>query len=195
MNTTRWVLGLLIAGMVAGTAVAEEAAGKSEAYYVVKTSGMDRKVEMEVLSEPELRDLEKTLKLEQKHFSKAVILAGKEWASDEMNKGLMFPGSTLKPRSIVSSMKYPSLEKAQEKLIKLEGGDTRKNARGQLRPAPRKPVKPASKRDELMARAADLVKFKIDALISETPAAGAAPAAAPAAIDAGGAQNAPKADL
>lgn len=190
MKSTGWVMGLVVAGLVAGTAVAEDAAGKSEAYYVVKTSGMDRKAETEVMSETQLREFEKTLKLEQKHFPKAVILAGKEWASEEINKGVVFPGSMLKPRSIVSSMKYPSIEKAQEKLIKLEGGDVKKTVKGQRRPAPKKPEKP-SKRDEILARAADLVKSKIDALIKETPAAGAAPAA----IDAGGAQNAVKAVL
>lgn len=205
MKTTQWFLGMMAAGLVAGTALAEEAGKgteKPEPYYLVKMAGMDRTSDTVVVSEAELRDLEKTIKLEQKYFQKAVALAAKEWNAEEINKGIMFPGSMLKPRTIVSSMKYASSEKAEEKLAKLAGLDPKKGdpKNDKRRPVARKPVKktpkPASKQEEILTRAADYVKSKIDTLIAEAPAAGAPAApAAPAAIDAGGAQNAVKAAL
>ena len=196
MKSTRWVLGVMVAVVVMAKAAAGAEQVKEEPYYLVKTLGMDRTPDSVVMSETELRELEKTLKLEQKYFAKAVILAGKEWGTEELNKGTMFPGSMLKPRSIVSSMKYPSLEKAMEKLNKLAGTDPKaggKTIRGSARrTTPRKTDKPVSKREEILERAADAVKSKLETLIAEAPAPGA-PAAAPAAIEAGGARNEVKA--
>lgn len=205
MKTTQWFLGMMAAGLVAVPAMGEEAGKgteKPEPYYVVKIAGMDRTSDTEMMSEAEFRELEKTMKLEQKYFPKALALAAKEWAAEEINKGVMFPGSMLKPRTIASSMKYASSEKAEEKLAKLAGLDPKKKGdakNDKRRPVAKKPVKktpkPASKQEEILARAADYVKSKIDTLIAEAPAAGAPAAPAPAAIDAGGAQNAVKAVL
>lgn len=210
MKTARWLLGVMAAGVVAGTVMAEEAgtgAMKAEPYYIVKTVGFDRRNDVLSISETELRAMEKTIKLEQKYFSKALSLAAKEWRDDEINKGILFPAAMLKPRTILSSVKYASAAKAEEQLNRLADLDAKKRDRNaekeKRRPgstrAGKKDSKSLPKKDEILFRAADLVKSKIESIMAETPAEGApaAPAkpAAPAAIDAGGAKNAVKAAL
>ncbi len=210
MKTARWLLGVMAAGVVAGTVMAEEAgtgAMKAEPYYIVKMVGFDRRNDVVSMSETELRTLEKTIKQEQKYFSKALSLAAKEWRDDEINKGIMFPFTMLKPRTILSAMKYASAEKAEEQLSKLADQDAKKMMRNaekeKRRPgstrAGKKDSKSLPEKDAILFRAADLVKSKIESIMAETPVKGApatpAAPAAPAAIDAGGAKNAVKAAL
>ena len=201
MKTMRWLVRVMAAVVVAGSAMAEEAAPgamKAEPYYIVKTVGFDRRTDVVSMSESEFRTLEKTIKQEQKYFSKAVARAAKEWREDESNKGILFPATMMKPRSIMSSQKYSSSEKAEEQITKLGDLDAKKRdrlaEREKRRPgsakAGKKDSKSSSKKDEILYRAADLVKANIEAVMAEVPAEGA-----PAALDAGGAKNAVKAAL
>ncbi len=177
-----WFVGVVVAGMFVGAGhVRAEEAGSC---YIVKATGYDRKIVTEMLPEAEFKALEKTIKLEQKYFSKAVALAGKEWSADEMNKKTPFPGGMLKPRTIVSSQKFSSSAKAGEQLTKLENMEAKraerlaeqeKNTRGRGRGRSAVSKKDLKKEGNL-ALAAGLVKTKLDALVagggSEPGAAG-----------------------
>ncbi len=179
-NITRWLVGVVMVGMFAGAGFVRAEGGS--ACYIVKTTGYDRKIVTEMLPEAEFKAFEKTIKLEQKYFPKAVALAGKEWRADEMNKKIPFPGNVLKARAIMASQKFPSAEKAGEQMTKIENQEARKaerqaelekNSRGRGVTSLKDPKKEGN-----IALAIDLVKTKLDALVagggSEPGAAGAA---------------------
>lgn len=202
MNAGSWVRGMVVAGVVAGSVcavMAEEGAKVSDAAYIVKTMGMDRKIETVVMPEADYKALENTLKLEQKYFSKAVSLAAKEWRADEANKGITFPGSMLKPRSIMVAQRFATAAKADEQMTKIEEQEAKKKERAAEKEKKMRrgaPLKKDSKRDDNLALAADLVKAKLGELVAgngaEPAAAGAAPAAAK--VEGGGADMGAKAD-
>jgi hypothetical protein len=191
-HVARWLAGVVMVGMFAGAGfVRAEGAG---ACYIVKTTGYDRKIVTEMLPEAEFKAFEKTIKLEQKLFPKAVALAAKDWRADEMNKKIPFPGNSLKARSIMSSQKFPSPEKAGEQLTRIENMEAKKaerlaeqekNSRGRGVTSLKDPKKEGN-----LALASDLVKTKLDALVagggSEPGAAG--PAEGGAKVEAGAAQ-------
>ncbi|MEI6787554.1 MAG: hypothetical protein WCL49_03650 [bacterium] len=179
---TPWIIGVVITGMLAGTGSAWAEGGT--ACYVVKTMGFDRKIVTEMMPEADFKALEKTIKLEQQFFPKAVALAGKDWRADEMNKKIPFPGNMLKARTIMASQKFPSAEKAGEQMTKYENQEAKKaerqaelekNSRGRGATALKD-----SKKEGNIALAIDLVKAKVDALVagggSEPGAAGPAEA-------------------
>lgn len=153
-HITRWLVGVVVAGMFVGAGFVR--AEEGSARYIVKTTGYDRKIVMEILPEAEFKALEKTIKLEQKYFPKAVALAGKDWRADEMNKKIPFPGNMLKPRNIMMAQKFPSAEKAEEQLTKLENTEARKVAVSQKDP----------KKEGNLALAVDVVKIKLDTLVA-----------------------------
>jgi hypothetical protein len=188
----RGLVGVVMTGMLVGSGSAW--AEGSSACYIVKTTGYDRKVVTEMLPEAEFKAFEKTIKLEQKFFPKAVALAGKEWRADEMNKKIPFPGNSLKARSIMSSQKFPSSEKAGEQMTRIENMEAKKaerlaelekNSRGRGMASQKDPKKEGN-----IALAVDLVKSKLDALVAgggaESGAAGEANAGAKG--EAGGAK-------
>jgi hypothetical protein len=191
-----WFVGVVVAGMFVGAGhVRAEEAGSC---YIVKATGYDRKIVTEMLPEAEFKAFEKTIKLEQKHFPKAVALAAKEWRADEMNKKIPFPGNSLKARSIMSSQKFPSSEKAGEQMTRIENMEAKKaerlaeqekNSRGRGRGRGTGSTKDPKKKENL-GIAADLVKTKLDALVAGGGAeAGAAELAEGGAkVEAGGAQ-------
>jgi hypothetical protein len=116
-HSTRWLVGVVVVGMLAGAGFVR-AEGAASACYIVKIIGSDRKATLEILPEAEFKALEKTIKLEQKYFSKAVSLAAKDWREDKLNKGAPFPGAMLKPRTIMTSQKFPTMEKGGEQMTK-----------------------------------------------------------------------------
>lgn len=164
MKTLRW-LSVLAVGLVA------VAAWAGEEGYLVKVVGCDRKTEWQTMSETDFKSLEKIMKLEQKFFPKAVELAGKDWRTDELNKGITFPGSRLACRSIMTAQPFPSLEKAEAQLNRLQDQEARKLEK-QLekdKKAGVKKVKTKSqdaKEAETM-RAMDLVQAKLMELVGK----------------------------
>lgn len=158
---------VLLAGLVV-MAVATVRAG--EEGMLVKVVGMDHKAEWQTMSENDFKTLEKTLKLEQKVFSKAVENAGKEWRTDELNKGIPFPGGRLMPRTISTSQPFPSLEKAEAQLSKIQDQEAKKlekqaekdkNAKGKPK------SKDQDKKEAEVVRAIDLVQAKLMELVAK----------------------------
>ena len=157
-----------MAGVMAGTVHAGEGG------YVVKVVGLDRSTEVKTLSETDFRALEKTIKLEQKFFSKAVEMATKEWRADELNKGKPFLGSRLSAPVIAMVQKYPSLEKADAQLTRTQDQEAKKlEKKGVKKTTSRKAQ---DDKDGELVQAADLVRIKLDELISKSGAGGNPPA-------------------
>lgn len=171
MKLARWVAGVVMMGMMAGSVHAGEGA------YLVKVVGMDRQVEVKTLSEADFKALEKTIKLEQKYFSKAVEMAAKDWRGDEMNKGKPYAGSRLSAPMIAAAQKYPSLEKAEAQLARIQDQEAKKLEKKGGKKASSK--KGQDDREIDLAQAADVVKIKLDELIGK--AGGNAPEAKPEA--------------
>jgi hypothetical protein len=170
MNMRRWLGGLVAFCIVSGTAVA------AESFYLVKTQGYDRKAEMVTMSAAEYKAYEQNIKLEQKYFSKAVSLVAKEWRADPLNKTIAFPGSRLIPRTIMGAQKFSSIEKADEQLSRFQDQEAKKAERVAERErqqsrynrnASKGKSKAQESRDAELTRAADLVKAKLDDLISK----------------------------
>ena len=166
MKMAQWATGLIVTGVVAGSVLAAESG------YLVKVIGYDHKAELETMSEVDFKALEKSIKLEQKYFPKAVELAGKDWRADELNKKVTFPGSRLTPRTIMMAQEYPSLEKAEAQLNRLQDQEAKKlekqteaeKKNPQLKKGKSKTVD--SKEAEVM-QASDLVKSKLVDLIAK----------------------------
>lgn len=186
MKRGLWLAGGMAMWMMAGS-VCSGAIGE-EACYIVKIMGYDRKIEVVTMPESEFKNFDKALKQEQKVFPKALAIVAKEWRADELNKGIAFPGVSLKPRTLVTSQKFPSAAKAEEQLSKLEDQEARKLERQAERekgnPQGGKGKKD-SKKEEIIAQAASMLKAKMDELMAG--AGGEAAAGEGAKVEAGGA--------
>ena len=163
MKRSRWLTLVVLSCLMAGIVRAAEEG------YLVKVVGLDRKAEWSALSETDFKNLEKTIKLEQKYFSKAVELAGKEWRADELNKGVNFPGSRLTPRMIMQKDKHPSLEKASAWLTKIQDQESKKTDKsgGKKGSSKKGKLSPQETRDAELSQAISLVKTKLDDLVSK----------------------------
>ncbi len=175
MNISRWMAGIVLAGLMVGSVRAGEDA------YLVKVVGFDRKAEWEALSETDFKTLEKNIKLEQKNFSKALELAAKEWRADELNKGVTFQGSRIAPRAIMQKDKYASLDKASAVMARMQDQETKK-ATGKRAVSPKKGKGAGAEMKEIqLDQAIALLKSKLDDLVAK--AGGVANAVAPDAKD------------
>ena len=162
MRAATWWSVALAAGLMSGLVRAGDSG------YLVKLSGHDRKSEWLTMSEADFKALDKNLKQELKFFPKAVEAAGKEWRADELNKKIAFPGVRLVPRTIVSAQQFPSLEKAEAQLGKIQDQEARKlqkQAEKEKGRPPPKPSKEQMEKEENTGRAVDLVKAKLNALM------------------------------
>jgi len=167
--------------------------GLAEAYVVVKIQDMCRNTTTEMMSETEFKALEKTIQIENRYFQQALQLAAKQWREDEMNKGTPFAGSRLMPRKIVGSAeRFSSQEKAQQKLTAIEDMESRKQFRAREKEIANRGGKKKTKeelarefdRGNALSSAAEVVKAKLDELISakaNAAAGGAPPPATPPA--------------
>ena len=108
----------------AGTAMAEEPV------FVVKVADMKRSGEYRVLTQAELKALDKDLQAEAKAFQTALNLAAKDWRNDEVYKALPFPGSRLSARKIVGQPeRFTKQEEADKKLAFYKDADAKRTAR------------------------------------------------------------------
>lgn len=184
----------LILGLVAACCAVGPVRG-GESSYLVRTAGFDRKVEMQTMSEAEYKAFAQTIKLEQKYFAKAVSLVAKDWRADELNKGIVFPGSRLVARNIMGAQRFASQEKADEQLSKYQDQEAKKlereaahDKRGNQRNRNNKSKTSQEMKEAELTRAADQVKAKLEELIAKAGGGSSEGAAAPAAdIRAGGA--------
>ncbi len=180
MNAARWIFMLAIVVFAAGKVAA------GDDYYLVKVTGSDRKVETLSMPGTEFKELEKTIKLEQKFFQKAVSQVAKEWRADELNKGIPFPGAKLSPRVIAGSQKFSSQEKAEEQLSKTEEQEAKRAEREAKKKQHRRKPKDGGAKEKELERAAELVTAKVEELIAAKAGGGAGKDAAE--LDAGGAK-------
>jgi hypothetical protein len=107
-----------------------------------------------------------------------VAEAAKEWRADELNKGVPFLGNRLAPRTIMTSMKYSTSEKADEALSKYEDLQSKKAEREFNKNKKTKGKgKDKDNKDADLQAALDLVQPKLDALIAKAGGAGGKDAA------------------
>jgi hypothetical protein len=166
--------------------------GAAEPYFLVKVQGLDRTLEMKVMSAAEVKALEKTLVMEKRLFPQAIAAAQKEWKADELNKTVTFPAAKVIPRTIVGMPeKYLSQEKADEALARYEDRLARRRMKEEetLKGQSKKTKSDKDEQKELVAlQAVELVRAKLDELLTK---AGMAPVGeAPAEL----LEKAPKAD-
>lgn len=162
MKMSYWLTVAMMIGYMTCTAFAAEEG------YLVKVVGFDRKVEWQTMTENDFKTLEKNIKLEQKLFPKAVELAGKEWRADELNKGIAFPGSRLMCRSIGQAQAFPSMEKAEAQLTRIQDQEARKAEKAEKNnPGAKKPNKALEKKEGELMQASDLVKTKLAELVTK----------------------------
>jgi len=160
MKISVWLAGLMMMGCMTGAVMAAEEG------YLVKVIGFDRKAEWQAMTETDYKVFEKSIKLEQKFFPKAVELAGKDWRTDELNKGVAFPGSRLMCRSIGSAQPFPSLEKAEAQLNRIQDQEAKKLDRKGTAGA-KKPNKAQETKEMELVQASDLVKTKLAELVTK----------------------------
>lgn len=161
MKMSYWLVGVMLIGCMTGTVRAAEEG------YLVKVVGFDRKAEWQTMTETDFKVLEKNIKLEQKLFAKAVEMAGKEWRADEFNKGIAFPGSRLMCRSIGQSQAFPSMEKAEAQLTRIQDQEARKAEKNNPAGTAKKPNKAQEKKEMELIQASDLVKTKLAELVTK----------------------------
>jgi hypothetical protein len=146
-------------------------AGRSlaaESYVLIKVADMDHRVDMQVMSATEFKELEKTLQLEKKLFPDVIRNATKAWREDDFNKGTAFPVSRLSPRCIMGSAeRFPTREKADEQLNKYYERDAQKDARQREKAKPKALSDKDKKKEQDAIRAGKLIKDKLDDLLSE----------------------------
>lgn len=181
MKVRQWLMGAVVGLVLAGPVLA------GDDFYLVKLINYDRKRETVMMSGEEYKTLIKNMKLEEKYFAKAVADVAKEWRADEANKGIAFPAGRLTPRSILSFQKFPSQQKADQQLSRLQDQEAKKAERAaEQAKSNRNAKKTKSKSEEAKeaeaARAADLVKAKVEEYLAKAgQPSGAEAAAAPAA--------------
>ncbi|MEI8139663.1 MAG: hypothetical protein WCI03_07335 [bacterium] len=183
MSVNKWML-----GMVAFVATSLTVQAASEEFYFVKTKGLDKQIEVKTMSATEYKALEAVIKLEQKYLPAAVAEAAKEWRADELNKGTPFLGNRLTPRTILTSMKYSTSEKAEEALSKYEELQSKKEEREFKKNKTKGKGKDKDNKDADLQAALDLVQPKLDALIAKAGGAGGGKDAAPGLEVPGGAK-------
>lgn len=181
MSAVKWVVGMAV---VVLTASRIQAGDES---YLVKVKGLDKEVEMQVMTAAEYKALDAAIKAEQKIFPQVVAQAGKEWRADEFNKKAPFLGSKLAPRAIMETKKFPSAEKASEALAKYEDMQAKKEER-ELNNKKKKAAKSKEqvKMEADIRAVADLVKRKLEEAVAKGGVVGEAKGGA--ALEAGGAK-------
>ena len=167
---------LIVAASVALLACMEAAAA-GEPAFVVKLADMKRQAEYKIMSQAELKELEKDLQAEAKVFPQAVVAASKEWRSDEQWKSLPFPGGRLSPRKVVGQPdRCANEEEANKKLTAYQDAEARKlkKEREKQQEMAKKDPKAAAaaaakekdqqEKDIQLDKAMEMVKAKMDEL-------------------------------
>jgi hypothetical protein len=138
----------------------------AETYVLIRVADIDRKVEMQVMSATELKELEKTLQLEKKLFPEALRIAMKEWREDDFNKGSTFPAARLSPRGLVgSSERFSSQEKADAKINEYYERDAQKDSRQREKTKPKALNERDRKKEQDAVRAMKILKDKLEELM------------------------------
>lgn len=154
--------------------------GLAEGYVVVKIQDMTKKITMELMSDSDFKTLEKTIQMESRYFQQAVQAAAKEWREDEANKGTAFAGGRLVPRRIAGSPeRFSNEEKAQARLTAIEDLEGKKELRQMDRARNQRKSRDVltkeMERESALSSAEDVVKAKLEEMISgkaSAPAAG-----------------------
>ncbi len=142
--------------------------------FLVKVEGFDRSTAWQAMSERDFQRLKKIITSEKPLFAKAVEQAAMDWQADKSNRNKSFPRSRLKYRSILTSISFPTLEKAEAQLLQYQDQEARNQERQEerlsrankrTRVAAKAEMKKDQAKDAVMAEAADLVKAKMDALV------------------------------
>ena len=169
MSIWKWMMGVV---MVVSFSLTVQAA---EEFYLVKSKGLDKQVEMKVMSAAEYKELETTIKLQTKYVPAAITEAAKEWRADELNKGVPFPGNKVSAPLIISTAKFSSSEKATAELTKYEDMQAKKDEREAKKAKTKSKDQSAKevKQESELRAAAELIKPKLEALIAKGGAAGA----------------------
>lgn len=144
----------------------------ADTFFLIRVSDMTRVDTLQVVSADELKELQKTLQLEERHFPKAIAQAVEEWRKDEMNKTTPFPAGKIVARKIIGQPeKFAARDKAEERIVQYEDREARKRLRdlekaSKTKPTPAEKAKADREIDKELAarRAADLVAVKLSAL-------------------------------
>lgn len=171
MSVSRCMVGLVGLCMAVMTV---KAAGEDA--YLVKVKGLDKSIQVQVMTAAEYKAFDATIKLEQKLFPQALAAAAKEWRADELNKGVPFLGNKLMARSIAGATKYPSADKASDALTKYEDMQAKKEEREIKKKSTKSKEQTKAEGDVL--NTASVVQKKLDELVARTTGADAKGAAA-----------------
>jgi hypothetical protein len=177
---------LAVCASVASLAIsADEPAAKSDKFYLVEITDFSGTEANEVLDSAAFKKLNDDLKLETRLFSKAVMLAEKEWKADESTKTKMFPRSfrerkfRLINQSTKKSVMDDALSALEEKTAERERYQAEREAKrakqekdskasnkttGVVRRDDDKKRKSQDERDLMEARAIGLFKSKLEEL-------------------------------
>jgi hypothetical protein len=138
-----------------------------DAFWVVKVTDMDKKVEYKIMSPEEYKSLETDVKAENSLFAKAEEMAKKEWKTAEEKSS--FPGR-LNPRKIEILERATVREKADTKLEKLSAAEERKSepkkTTGKPSDADKKAADAKAEKEKELQKAYDLVKGKLAELVA-----------------------------
>lgn len=89
----------------------------SEKFCIVRTSDLAGIEKYELMTYDEFKEHDKSVSKEKMMFSKALMLAQKEWSKENKGEGKDFPRSAVQPRETkMMGMQYKTKEEAQEKL-------------------------------------------------------------------------------
>lgn len=202
----RAILAMLAVAGIGITAVAVPVIEK-HVFHVVQLTDFDKSETNQIMSDEEMKTLQREIKIESTLFPKAVESARMAWSKDETMKGKIFPKTSLSMRKLdLVGQPYPDEEKAQKKIDQLMDSQEKKEQRDQQRerqreynsrprgrgyvapPAPKQSQRSKDREKEkenLVSKAAEMVRTEIDKLKEslQKPAAEKAPggdAAAPA---------------
>jgi hypothetical protein len=181
----RSILAMLAVAGFGITAVAVPVIEK-HVFHVVRITDFDKKEATQIMSDEEMKTLQKDIKVEAALYPKAVEAARLTWAKDETMKGKVFPKTSLSMRKMdLVGQPYPDEEKAQKKIDQLLDSQEKKEQRDMQRErqreynsrprgrgiAPVQPSKPTARskdrekeKDDLVAKAAEMVRGEVDKL-------------------------------